>query len=144
MSKNWIQKAIPMLLVSLLIGCSSATDNQSFSLEKLQADVDVLNAKAPYMSDKDTLVLKAIAKEGVYEIHNMLIHLDLSNMNKDAVKGYEDFIKVILTYISCTIDGLKDYPENNTTLSWHYYDKQKTVFFVHEVTAKTCEEMPKK
>ncbi len=144
MSKNWIQKAVPALLVSLLIGCSSAPDSRAFSLEKLQADVDALNAKAPYMSDKDTLVMKAVAKEGVYEIHNMLIHLDLSNMDKDAIKEYEEFIKGILTYISCTVDGLKDYPENNTILSWHYYDKQKTAFFSHDVTAKTCEEMPKK
>lgn len=144
MKKNWTKKAILALLVSLLIGCSSSTNNQSFSYERLQADADALNAKTPYMSDKDTLVLKAAAKEGVYEIHNMLIHLDLSNMDKDAIKGYKELVKGVLTYISCTIDGLKDYPENNTVLSWHYYDKQKTVFFSHDVTAKICEEMPKK
>ena len=144
MKKNWTQKAIPALLVSLLIGCSSATNNQSFSYERLQADADVLNAKAPYMSDKDTLVMKAVAKEGVYEIHNMLIHLDLSNMDKDAIKGYKEFVKGVLTYISCTIDGLKDYPENNAILSWHYYDKSRTYFLGHQVSATTCEEMLKK
>jgi hypothetical protein len=144
MNKNWIQKAILALLVSLLIGCSSPASNQSFSYEKLQADADAVNAKAPYMSDSDTLVLKAVAKEGVYEIHNMLIHLDLSNMDKDAINGYKKFIKGILTYISCTVDGLKDYPENSTVLSWHYYDKQKAAFFSYDVTAKTCEDMPKK
>ena len=144
MNKNRMQKAILALLVSLLIGCSAATNSQSFSYERLQADADVLNAKAPYMSDNDTLVMKAVAKEGVYEIHNMLIHLDLSNMDKDAIKGYKELVKGVLTYISCTIDGLKDYPEHNTVLSWHYYDKRKAYFFSHDVSAKTCEEMPQK
>ncbi|MGE4594754.1 MAG: hypothetical protein AAEF23_04445 [Gammaproteobacteria bacterium] len=144
MNKNRMQKAILTLLVSLLIGCSSEATNQSFSYEKLQADADALNAKAPYMSDKDTLVMKAVAKEGVYEIHNMLIHLDLSNMDKDVIKSYRKYIKDILTYISCTVDGLKGYPENNTILSWHYYDKRKAYFFSHDVSAKTCEEMPQK
>ena len=144
MNKNRMQKAILALLVSLLIGCSSEATNQSFSYEKLQADADALNAKAPYMSDNDTLVMKAVAKEGVYEIHNMLIHLDLSNMDKDVIKGYKELVKGVLTYISCTIDGLKDYPENNTILSWHYYDKSKTYFLGHQVSATTCEEMLKK
>jgi len=141
---SYAQKSVLIFLFSLLIGCSSAQDNNSYPLSKLQADADAVNAKAPYMSDKDTLVMKAVAKEGVYEIHSMLIHLDLSNMDQDAVKGYEEFIKGILTYISCTIEGLKEYPEHNTTLSWHYYDKSKTYFLAHHVSAKTCEEMPKK
>ena len=144
MNNNWFFKGILALLISLLLGCSLVRDNEPFSLEKLQADADTLNLKAPYMSDKDTLLLKAVAKEGVFEIHNMLIHLDLSNMDKDAIKGYEEFIKGILTYISCTIEGLQDYPEHNTILSWHYYDKRKAYFLTHEVSAKTCEEMPER
>jgi len=136
-------KTALVLLCAMLLGCSTAS-NEPHSFEKLQADADDLNAKAPYMSDKDTMVLKATAKESVFEIHNMLIHFDLTNLDKDALAIYKEHIKGILTYLSCTIKELKDYPEHHTTLSWQYYDKSKTHFLSHQVNLETCNKMPKK
>lgn len=138
--KDWTLKTIFTLLLSLLVSCSSAQDSEPYPLSKLQADADSVNAKAPYMSDEDTLVFRAAAKEGVFEIYSMLVHLDLGEMSKDEIKHTEEFSKEILTYISCTIEGIKNYLEHDTILIWHYYDRNKGHFFTHEVDLNSCEE----
>jgi hypothetical protein len=137
-SKNHLLFGVLFIAFMILSGCSSADERSIIPLKKLQEDASTINIKAPYMTDKDTLLMKAVARDGEYELHNMLVHIKLDGMSDDGVRGMNEFIRGVLNYISCNIEGIKDYPMRGVALIWQYYDNQNTHFLTHRVNRGVC------